>query len=49
MERYSLIRPSRHLQAEATFVSTLDLLFLDVNKPLQSQTPVLGHSGVQVL
>lgn len=30
-------------------VGVLDLLLLQADEPLQSQAPVLGHGGVQVL
>lgn len=45
----SPVRPARHRQTQTTFVDVLDLLLFQTDKPLQSQTPVLGHCAVQVL
>lgn len=46
---HSPVRFPRYRQTQTGLVGVLDLLLLQTDEPLQSQTPVLRHSGVQVL
>lgn len=47
--RHSLVRFARHRQTQPTLVGVLDGLLFETDEPLQSQTPVLRHRGVQIL
>lgn len=46
---HSPVRFPRYRQTQTGLVGVLDLLLLQTDEPLQSQTPVLRHGGVQVL
>lgn len=46
---HSPVRSAWYRETQTTLVGILDLLFLQTDEPVQCQTPVLRHCGVEIL
>lgn len=49
MSGHSPVRSARYRETQTTLVGVLDLLLLQTDEPVQRQTPVLRHGGVEIL